>query len=128
MHEVQIGLVLPMWSASSVVGGFTVGPGIDRYGLLFGLVFGACCAVIAFVCTWYGNEKLVSCDSFVARARAHVHAYVCTGPIERAGPKTAPLQLSLFMPYIVCWTSIPMTSQPGCTLLSGCARTGHAVR
>lgn len=74
MQEVQIGLVLPMWSASSVVGGFTVGPGIDRYGLLFGLVFGACCAVIAFVCTWYGNEKLVSCDSFVARA--HTRALI----------------------------------------------------
>ena len=59
MHSAQIGLVMPVTGAAAFLGGLTVGPLIDGFGVSAGVCVGCGAAIIGFACTWMGNGKLV---------------------------------------------------------------------
>lgn len=60
MHAKWIGLVMPVFGGAAFVGGFLIGPALDRYGFVFAIALAIVAAVGAFSCTWAGNRKLVA--------------------------------------------------------------------
>jgi hypothetical protein len=51
-YATQIGLVLPFVSATALLGGVSIGPALDRWGLGFGIAMVLSTATGAFVTTW----------------------------------------------------------------------------
>lgn len=59
MYKTQIGLVMPCFGVAVLMGGLTVGKMLDRYGYVVGMLFAWVCGLVAFLCLWYGNARLV---------------------------------------------------------------------